>query len=103
MAAPGLALAIVGGGGGVPAFLARKRLLALDLGLLIAGAKERGELELRVTRLLAEAREARDVILMCARPRRPRVRARVRPRWQAGSVSCVCCLCRRAGAQACPR
>jgi len=82
----------VGGGGGVPAFLAAKRLLALDLGLLIAGAKERGELELRVTRLLAEAREARDVILMCARPRRS---------WPG--LSCAWCPRRRAGARACPR
>ena len=65
-APPGLALAIVGGGEALPAFLAAKRVLALDMGLLIAGAKERGELELRVTRLLAEVREARDVILMCA-------------------------------------
>jgi len=62
----GLALAIVDGGPGVPAFLLTKRVLSLDMGLLIAGAKERGELELRVTRLLAETREAGDVILMCA-------------------------------------
>ena len=61
----GLAIAIVGGGEGVPAFLAKKRVLSLDMGLLIAGAKERGELELRVTRLLQETRDAGDVILMC--------------------------------------
>jgi ATP-dependent Clp protease ATP-binding subunit ClpA len=35
-----------------------------QVALLIAGAKERGELENRVTRLLAEAKEDRDVILM---------------------------------------
>jgi hypothetical protein len=35
-----------------------------QVALLIAGAKERGELENRVTRLLAEAREDRDVIIM---------------------------------------
>ena len=35
-----------------------------QVGLLIAGAKERGELESRVTRLVAEARDAGDVILM---------------------------------------
>ena len=63
--ATGLAIAIVGGGEGVPAFLKAKRVLSLDMGLLIAGAKERGELELRVTRLLQETRDAGDVILMC--------------------------------------
>jgi ATP-dependent Clp protease ATP-binding subunit ClpC len=34
------------------------------VGLLIAGAKERGELENRVTRLIAESKEAGDVVLM---------------------------------------
>ncbi|KAK9833567.1 hypothetical protein WJX81_006674 [Elliptochloris bilobata] len=62
--AEGLALAIVGGGEGVPAFLLAKRVMSLDMGLLIAGAKERGELELRVTRLLQAMRSAGDVILM---------------------------------------
>jgi ATP-dependent Clp protease ATP-binding subunit ClpC len=40
------------------------RTAQLDVGLLMAGAKERGELENRVTRLLQESREAGDVILM---------------------------------------
>jgi ATP-dependent Clp protease ATP-binding subunit ClpC len=35
-----------------------------QVGLLIAGAKERGELENRVTRLVQEARDATDVLLM---------------------------------------
>ena len=69
--AAGLAIAIVGGGEGVPAFLRTKRVLSLDMGLLIAGAKERGELELRVTRLLQETRDAGDVILMCGSPEGP--------------------------------
>ena len=38
--------------------------MALDLGLLIAGAKERGELESRVTNLIAEIRAAGNVVLM---------------------------------------
>lgn len=46
-------------------------MLSLDMGLLIAGAKERGELELRVTRLLQETRDAGDVILMCGFPGKP--------------------------------
>jgi ATP-dependent Clp protease ATP-binding subunit ClpC len=42
-----------------------KRVLQLDVGLLIAGAKERGELESRVTRLMQEIRDAGgNVILM---------------------------------------
>ena len=40
--------------------------MALDVGLLMAGAKERGELETRVTNILAECRNGGDVILMCA-------------------------------------
>lgn len=35
-----------------------KRILSLDIGLLIAGAKERGELESRVTNIIREVREA---------------------------------------------
>lgn len=66
--AEGLARAIVVGSlpdaSPLPQFLKHKRVLQLDVGLLIAGAKERGELESRVTRLLAEAKEDGNVILM---------------------------------------
>ncbi|CAK0784796.1 hypothetical protein CVIRNUC_008000 [Coccomyxa viridis] len=66
--AEGLARAIVTGalpdGAALPAFLRGKRVMQLDLGLLIAGAKERGELESRVTGLLSEIRAAGDVVLM---------------------------------------
>lgn len=55
-------------GAPLPAFLRGKRVMQLDLGLLIAGAKERGELESRVTNLLSEIRAAGDVMLMCALP-----------------------------------
>lgn len=41
-----------------------KRVMMLDVALLIAGAKERGELELRVSGLLADAAAAGDVIFM---------------------------------------
>ena len=46
------------GAGPLPAFLREKRVLQLDVGLLIAGAKVRGELESRVTRLMQEIRDA---------------------------------------------
>ena len=66
--AEGLARAIVHrtlpDGSSLPEFLIGKRVLALDVGLLIAGAKERGELESRVTKILAEAKEASNIILM---------------------------------------
>ena len=60
--AEGLAARIVAGD--VPEFLLDKRVCALDVGLLMAGAKERGELESRVTGLIAEIKEKRDVVLM---------------------------------------
>ncbi|KAL4584651.1 hypothetical protein LXL04_009257 [Taraxacum kok-saghyz] len=47
----------------VPAFLLTKRVMSLDIGLLISGAKERGELEGRVTNLIREVKESGDVIL----------------------------------------
>lgn len=52
------------GGSPLPGFLVGKKILQLDVGLLIAGAKERGELERRVTSMLAELRTRKDVILM---------------------------------------
>ncbi|XP_020246165.1 chaperone protein ClpD2, chloroplastic [Asparagus officinalis] len=59
--AEGLALRIANGD--IPIFLVAKRIMALDVGLLMAGAKERGELEARVTGLISEVRKAGDVIL----------------------------------------
>ncbi|CAI7784151.1 unnamed protein product [Closterium sp. NIES-54] len=59
--AEGLALRIAEND--VPVFLQGKRVMALDMGRLIAGAKERGELEARVTGLVSEATSAGDVIL----------------------------------------
>jgi len=60
--AEGLALRIVSGN--VPEFLREKRVLSLDVGLLMAGAKERGELESRVTGLIKEIQDKKDVVLM---------------------------------------
>ncbi|KAG2571919.1 hypothetical protein PVAP13_7KG121085 [Panicum virgatum] len=59
--AEGLALKIANGD--IPIFLVGKRILSLDVALLMAGAKERGELEARITSLLREVRKAGDVIL----------------------------------------
>ncbi|XP_020111189.1 chaperone protein ClpD2, chloroplastic-like isoform X1 [Ananas comosus] len=59
--AEGLALRITSGD--VPIFLLEKRIMSLDVGLLIAGSKERGELEARLTGLLKEVNKAGDVIL----------------------------------------
>lgn len=38
-----------------------KRVMSLDIGLLIAGAKERGELEGRVTALIKEIKKSGEV------------------------------------------
>ncbi|XP_058092792.1 chaperone protein ClpD, chloroplastic [Magnolia sinica] len=59
--AEGLAISIANGD--VPVFLSEKRIMSLDIGLLMAGAKERGELEARVTGLISEVKKAGNVIL----------------------------------------
>src|SRR5215472_3882205 len=58
----GLALRIVNGD--VPESLKRKRLLALDLGALVAGAKYRGEFEERLKAVLAEITAAAGEIVL---------------------------------------
>lgn len=57
----GLAQAIASGK--VPAALAGRRLLALDLGALIAGTKYRGQFEERVKGIMNEIRRLKDVVL----------------------------------------
>ncbi|KAL2533960.1 Chaperone protein ClpD [Abeliophyllum distichum] len=47
----------------VPYFLLKKRIMSLDIGLLISGAKERGELESRVTTLIKEIKKSGNIIL----------------------------------------
>ncbi|NWG46921.1 MAG: ATP-dependent chaperone ClpB [Alphaproteobacteria bacterium] len=59
--AEGLSLRIVNGD--VPESLKERRLLALDMGALIAGAKYRGEFEERLKAVLQEITAAGDVIL----------------------------------------
>ncbi|KAI3463509.1 hypothetical protein Pfo_020172 [Paulownia fortunei] len=59
--AEGLAINIADGN--IPFFLMKKRIFSLDVGLLIAGAKERGELEGRVTTLMKEIKKSGNIIL----------------------------------------
>lgn len=47
----------------VPAFLLTKRVMSLDIALLMAGSKERGELEARVTTLLSDIQKSGNIIL----------------------------------------
>ena len=60
--AEGLALRIVNGD--VPESLQNKRLMSLDLGALIAGAKYRGEFEERLTAILKEITAAAGEIIL---------------------------------------
>ncbi|MGR3578005.1 MAG: ATP-dependent chaperone ClpB [Sagittula sp.] len=60
--AEGLALRIINGD--VPESLKNKRLLALDMGALIAGAKYRGEFEERLKAILSEVTSAAGEIML---------------------------------------
>ncbi len=57
----GLAQRVIAGD--VPESLKRKRIVALDLGAMIAGSKYRGEFEDRLKAVLKEIEEAGDIIL----------------------------------------
>ena len=60
--AQGLALKIVNGD--LPEILENKRIVQLDMGLLVAGTKYRGEFEERIKKIIDEIRTAGDVILI---------------------------------------
>ena len=60
--AEGLALRIVNGE--VPDILEDKKLIQLDMGLLVAGTKYRGEFEERLKKIMDEIRTAGNVILI---------------------------------------
>ncbi|MDY7094649.1 MAG: ATP-dependent Clp protease ATP-binding subunit [Acidobacteriota bacterium] len=47
----------------VPIFLARKRIVALDLSLIVAGTKYRGQFEERLKGILKELRESDDLVV----------------------------------------
>lgn len=57
----GLAQRIVEGQ--VPVFLAGKKVIALDLSLIVAGTKYRGQFEERLKGILKELRESKDIIV----------------------------------------
>lgn len=60
--AQGLAIKIVNAD--VPEILENKRIVQLDMGLLVAGTKYRGEFEERIKKIIDEIRTAGDVILI---------------------------------------
>jgi ATP-dependent Clp protease ATP-binding subunit ClpC len=47
----------------VPIFLAKKRIVALDLSLIVAGTKYRGQFEERLKGILKELRESQDLVV----------------------------------------
>ncbi|HYN43524.1 MAG TPA: ATP-dependent Clp protease ATP-binding subunit, partial [Thermoanaerobaculia bacterium] len=49
--------------GAVPLFLANKKILAMDLSLIVAGTKYRGQFEERLKGILKELRENQDLII----------------------------------------
>src|SRR5256712_431858 len=50
-------------GGEVPSFLADERILALDLSLIVAGTKYRGQFEERLKTIMKELRESQNAII----------------------------------------
>lgn len=60
--AEGLAQSIVEGK--VPTELAEKRIVSLNMAMLLSGAKYRGDFEERISNILSEIKKARNVILM---------------------------------------
>ena len=49
--------------GDVPVYLSDKRILALDISLIVAGTKYRGQFEERLKAIMGELTESRDVVL----------------------------------------
>ena len=49
--------------GNVPSFLAEKRILALDLSLIVAGTKYRGQFEERLKNIMKELMKAQDALI----------------------------------------
>ena len=59
--AEGLAQLIASGD--VPETIEKKRMITLDMGLLVAGTKYRGEFEERLKKLMDEVKQDKDIIL----------------------------------------
>ena len=57
----GLAQAVISGA--VPALLRDKRIVALDLAMMVAGTKYRGQFEERIKAVMGEVRRAKNIIL----------------------------------------
>ncbi|XP_057465573.1 chaperone protein ClpD, chloroplastic-like isoform X2 [Actinidia eriantha] len=93
--AEGLAINIAQGN--VPVFLSTKRIMALDIGLLIAGTKERGEFEARVTTLIKEVKKSVHTVIGSGTAGRGRkssgldIANLLKPSLGRGELQCIAC------------
>ena len=75
--------------------LAGKRVVALDVGALVAGSSYRGEFEERLRAVLADVEQARGQVIMFVDEIHMLGRCFAwPPGWQAAGQNCIRCTCR---------
>jgi ATP-dependent Clp protease ATP-binding subunit ClpC len=87
----------------VPSFLADKRVLALDLSLIVAGTKYRGQFEERLKTIMKELMENQNSIIFIDELHTLMVQVRPRDRWMRPIFSSRRCRAARFSASAQPR
>jgi ATP-dependent Clp protease ATP-binding subunit ClpC len=73
--------------GKVPELLRQKRVITLDLALMVAGTKYRGQFEERIKAVMDEIRRSKNVILFIDERTRSSVRVRPRAPWMPRTSS----------------
>ena len=87
--AEGLAQKIANGD--VPETIEGKQVVTLDMGLLVAGTKYRGEFEERLKKLMDEIKQNDDIILVRPRATPPRCRVAPVTTPRCGAAECAVC------------